>query len=142
MIRCLLPIILLMLSGCQESELITIHVGEVSADVELAATGERRRQGLMHRKSLDRDRGMLMVFPQAKQQKMWMLNMQIPLDVGFFDDDGVLLNIVTMEPDGGKTIHRSIAPALYALEMNRGWYARNGIEPGVGLYLPRVIEGR
>ncbi len=64
------------------------------------------------------------------------------LDVGFFDTAGVLLNIVSMEPDGGETIYHSSASALYALEMNRGWFERKGIRPGAHLQLPRVIRGR
>ncbi|MES9858382.1 MAG: DUF192 domain-containing protein [Sedimenticola sp.] len=142
MTRYMLLMIPLLLSGCWESELITIQLADVRISVELAATVDSRHQGLMHRESLGRDRGMLMVFPKAKLQKMWMLNTRIPLDVGFFDADGVLLNMATMIPDGGKEIHGSSAPALYALEMNSGWYARNKIMVGARLSLPQGIVGR
>ncbi len=142
MARVLLLFSLLLLSACQERELITVYVGKTAARVELAATADQRREGLMYRQSLGSNQGLLLVFARPKEQKMWMLNTRIPLDVGFFDAAGVLLNVATMEPDGGKTIHRSVAPALYALEMNRGWFSDNGLVPGERLTLPATIRGR
>ncbi len=133
---------LLLLAGCNESELVEIRVDGARAWVEIADTDQRRRTGLMHRQELGRDEGMLMVFPVPRIQQIWMLNTPIPLDVGFFDADGVLLNTVSMSPDGGRTIHESTGPALYALEMNIGWFGNNGIAPGARLSLPYVIEGR
>jgi len=134
--------ILALLAGCNESELVEIRVNGVSAWVEIADTDERRRTGLMRRQNLGRDEGMLLVFPMPRIQQIWMLNTPMPLDVGFFDADGVLLNSVSMSPDGGRTIHESTGPAVYALEMNIGWFERNGISPRAQLNLPYAIEGR
>jgi uncharacterized membrane protein (UPF0127 family) len=97
--------------------------------------------GLMQRQDLGRDEGMLLVFPAPRVQQIWMLNTPIPLDAGFFDADGVLLNTVSMSPDGGRTIHESTGPAIYALEMNIGWFERNGLSPGARLNLPLPIVG-
>ena len=138
---CLLAILAL-LAGCNESELVEIWVDGVSAWVEIADTDERRRTGLMQRRKLGPDEGMLLVFPTPRVQQIWMLNTPIPLDVGFFDAEGVLLNSVSMPPDGGRTIHKSTGPAVYALEMNIGWFERKGINTGARLNLPYVIEGR
>lgn len=140
--RCaLLALILLLLSGCNEPERISIQVGNINAKVEVAALPEIRRKGLMGRAHLGKDEGMLLVFPREKLLQMWMLNTLIPLDVGFFDSRGLLLNMVTMEPDGGKEIHKSTGLAIYALEMNKGWFSRHGIQPGVTLQLPYAIQG-
>jgi len=133
--------ILALLAGCNESELVDIRVDGVGAWVEIADTDERRRKGLMQRQDLGQDEGMLLVFPTPRVQQIWMLNTPIPLDAGFFDADGVLLNIASMSPDGGRTIHASKGPAIYALEMNIGWFERNGIRSGARLNLPFPILG-
>ena len=91
---------------------------------------------------LEEDHGMLLVFPREKELKIWMLNTPLPLDVGFFDRHGVLINSLSMEPDGGAVVHHSDAPALFALEMNQGWFKRNGIGKGARLNLPHAIVGR
>jgi uncharacterized protein len=138
----LVLLVLWLLSGCSERERIRVEVGQVQAMVELASTPEERRQGLMERTQLGRDQGMLMVFPSSAIQKFWMLNTFIPLDVGFFDARGRLINTIPMWPDGGRQIHASLSPSLYALEMNMGWFERNGLKPGVELKLPYPIQGR
>ncbi len=120
---------------------IPIRVGQVVVRVEVAATPERRRKGLMQRRHLMPDEGLLLVFPQPKIIVLWMLNTPLPLDVGFFDQEGVLISFLTMQPDGGKTIHRSPGPALYALEMNQGWFESNGVR-GMQLRLPYSLVGR
>ena len=128
------------LAACDDSERLHIRVGDSEALVEIANTPDARRQGLMHRRQLGENEGMLFVFPGERVLQMWMLNTLIPLDAGFFDADGVLLNHLTMQPDGGRRIHRSAAPARYVLEMNSGWFRRAGIEPGAKLQLPRTIR--
>ncbi len=96
----------------------------------------------MQRPSLAADEGMLLVFPRALVLEMWMLNTLIPLDVGFFDRQGRLINWLSMEPDGGRRIHTSSAPARYALEMNQGWFTRHHIRAGARLVLPHPVDAR
>ena len=132
-------VFLLALQGCDGERRVTAHVGDVPARVELALTEGERALGLMHREALAQDEGMLLVMPGPRVIRIWMLNTRIPLDVGFFDETGRLLNIASMAPDGGEKIHRSVAPALYALEMNRGWFQRHGIDPGAVLRLPYPV---
>ena len=139
---CLLLLGCCLLSGCDGRERIAIEVGQVQAMVELASTPEARRQGLMRRSELGEDQGMLMVYPSPEMLDIWMLNTLIPLDVGFFDAQGILINTVSMWPDGGRQIHTSLRPAIYALEMNMGWFERNGLKPGAELKLPYPIQGR
>ena len=96
---------------------------------EVAQTNPARMQGLMHRRMLPENRGMLFVFPGNRRPTMWMKNTYIPLSVAFLDERGVIINIADMEPhttDG----HSATAPAKYALEVNRGWFAKRGIKPG------------
>ncbi|MET0048760.1 MAG: DUF192 domain-containing protein [Sedimenticola sp.] len=131
----------LLLTGCGEVESVSLKIGEREVIAELAVTPEARNRGLMHRDHLGADEGMLFVFPSQRIRQFWMRNTPIPLDIGFFDREGVLVNYLSMSPNSD-TIHRSSRPALYALEMNRGWYRQNGIEPGMKLQLPYEIEGR
>jgi len=127
-----------MVMGCQdESRKVVVLVNNISAHVEFAATETTRQQGLMHRKHLGKDEGMLMAFPQSQEISLWMLNTPLPLDVGFFDAKGRLFQVITMLPDGGKQIHKSRQPGRYALEMNQGWFARHGLKLGAKLSVPQ-----
>ncbi|HZP92799.1 MAG TPA: DUF192 domain-containing protein [Burkholderiales bacterium] len=96
---------------------------------EVANTPESRRQGLMFRPSLPDAAGMVFVFPEAGRHAMWMKDTTVPLSVAFIDGHGRILNIEDMAPYSEDT-HQSAGPARYALEVNRGWFARHGIKPG------------
>ena len=97
--------------------------------VEVANTEKLRKLGLMHRKKLSDDAGMIFVYDKARVAAMWMKNTLIPLSVAFVNNDGVIINIEKMEPLD-LTPHKSHSPAKYALEMRRGWFFENGIKPG------------
>jgi len=102
-----------------------IHV----IQAEVANTFPSRAQGLMFRKSLGANHGMLFVFPEAGPQCMWMKNTYVPLSVAFVDERGVILNIADMQPQTEDS-HCAAGPARYALEMSRGWFAAKGVSPG------------
>ena len=129
-----------LLAGCDDRGLVAIQVDNVAARVVLATTPEARQTGLMHRQQMDWDEGLLMVFPRDELIAIWMRNTLIPLDVGFFDREGRLLNWISMQTDGGRAIHRSRGLARYALEMNLGWFKQQGIDAGARLRLPYAIE--
>ena len=99
---------------------------------EVAADFSTRARGLMHRKGLAPNAGMLFVFDAPSEQCMWMKNTYIPLSVAFVDAQGTIINIADMQPHSEQT-HCSARPALYALEMTRGWFAERGIKPGMKL---------
>ena len=99
---------------------------------EVASDFSTRARGLMHRKGLAPNAGMLFVFDGASQQCMWMKNTYIPLSVAFLDEQGTIINIADMQPHSEQT-HCSTRPALYALEMTRGWFAERGIKAGAKL---------
>lgn len=131
---------ILLLPACGRPAPVTLQIGDVVAKVEIAATAEERSRGLMYRESLDANSGMLLIFPKDGILKLWMKNVRMPLDVAFFNREGRLINIASMEPDGGKTLYSSAAPARYALEMNKGWFARHGLEPGAYLHLTPALR--
>lgn len=121
---------------------VEISVGGVPALVEIASTPEEREKGLMFRERLNENEGMLFVFPEEKPLSFWMKNTLIPLDVGFFDAGGFLIEVQRMEPDDGKTVHQSPEPGVYALEMNAGWFERHGLRRYARLKLPDPVRGR
>ncbi len=96
---------------------------------EVVATEPQRATGLMHRRMLPENRGMLFVFAYAAPQSFWMMNTYIPLSIAFLDENGVIVNIADMKPLTTDS-HHSAKPAKYALEMNQGWFAKRGIKPG------------
>jgi uncharacterized membrane protein (UPF0127 family) len=96
---------------------------------EVAYTDETRAQGLMFRKSLGPNQGMLFVFPRADSYCMWMKNTLIPLSVAFIDEKGSVISISEMLPQT-ETSHCAKGQAVFALEMDRGWFAAKGIKAG------------
>jgi uncharacterized membrane protein (UPF0127 family) len=115
----------------------TMPVLELSAgfhriEAEVAATDQNRQVGLMNRKAMPPQRGMLFVFTQANTHCMWMRNTLIPLSVAFIDEEGYVINIEDMQPQTEDN-HCARKPARFALEMNLGWFAQRGIKPGVRL---------
>lgn len=139
-----LLLFIFLVAGCdsvftQNLPKIDIHVNDVAARVEVAATPEHRSRGLMYRRSMPYDEGMLFVFPDAAIRSFWMKNTFIPLDIGYFDADGFLIEVHQMEPDDGAKSYVSSAPALYALEMNQGWFEDNDLRRFAELKLPHPL---
>jgi uncharacterized membrane protein (UPF0127 family) len=106
-----------------------LKIGGHSLRAEIANTEDTRLRGLMFRKSLPENRGMVFVYPEEGHQAMWMKNTLIPLSVAFIDRDGKIQNIADMEPHSERS-HASAGNAKYALEVNRGWFAKRGIRSG------------
>ena len=113
-------------------ELSTVQVVVKGHDltIELATTPEARSCGLSLRDSLPANRGMLFVYADPKILTFWMKNTRIPLSIAFIDANGRIVGIQKMNPFPTTTVYASPVPALYALEVNQGWFEENGV--GVG----------
>ncbi len=126
--------VLLALLGCARGPCVAI-VGpddkpRATVTVEVANTGAQRELGLMFRKHLDDNAGMIFVFPDAARRNFWMHNTPIPLDMIFADSNGVVTGIVAnAEPYSDKLLGVE-GNSEYVLEVNGGFCARNGIKPG------------
>jgi len=96
---------------------------------EVARTDEQRAIGLMARKEMAQNAGMIFVFEQPAQQCFWMRNTLIPLSAAFVADDGTIVNIVEMQPLSDAS-HCSTKPVRYVLEMNKGWFDKRGLKAG------------
>ena len=108
---------------------ITLRIDAHELTAEVANTDATRSTGLMHRRMMPENRGMLFVFPYAALHGMWMMNTYLPLSVAFIDAEGRIVNIADMQPHT-QTTHSAARPAKYALEMNQGWFRKRGIKAG------------
>ena len=108
---------------------VQLQAGIHVIQAEVVSEPATRAQGLMHRKSMAQNAGMLFVFDSPAVHCMWMKNTLIPLSVAFIDDRGAIVNIADMEPHS-EASHCAAQPVRYALEMNRGWFAARGLKPG------------
>jgi uncharacterized membrane protein (UPF0127 family) len=108
---------------------VGLTIGGHKVVAEVARTDATRTEGLMHRRILPENRGMLFVFRDVAVHAMWMMNTHIPLSVAFIDASGVIINIEDMKPHTQDS-HPAAKPAKYALEMNQGWFRKRGIKPG------------
>ncbi len=106
-----------------------IRVGAHPLKVEVVQSDPEREKGLMFRKSMGANDGMLFIFAEPAYHAMWMKNTLIPLSVAFVDGEGVILNILDMEPQTLDT-HMSAGPSIYAIETNKGWFAQKKIKAG------------
>jgi hypothetical protein len=106
---------------------LTINGHRVTAEV--ATTAATHAIGLMRRFSLRPDHGMLFVFDAPQPLTFWMKDTYIPLSIAFIGADGRILNIEDMAPQT-ESPHDSRGPAMFALEMKKGWFAQFAIAPG------------
>lgn len=111
-----------------------IKLGNQIIEAEIADTDAKREHGLMFRESLPDNHGMLFIFDEERKLSFWMKNTLIPLSIGYFSKDRRLNEIHEMVPAvlGEREIktYPSSLPAMYALEMPKGWYSKHRIKSG------------
>lgn len=116
-------------AAAQALPTMELSAGFHRIEAEVAANNQARMQGLMERKSMATQRGMLFVFERDDRHCMWMKNTFLPLSVAFLDAKGQILNIEDMQPQTHDN-HCAALPARFALEMNLGWFTQRGIKRG------------
>lgn len=126
--------LLILLSGCYR--LPTVMINGERFEVELAITPEERAKGLMFREELEKNRGMLFVFEEEQALSFWMKNTSIALSIAYISANGVIIDILDMEPYDLSLVPSS-QPVKYALEVNQGEFRRRGIRPGNRVILPK-----
>jgi len=121
--------LLLLLACGSKLPTATLDVDGHAVPVEIAATAAHRSRGLMYRDSMPEDAGMLFIYKDEAIRRFWMKDTRIPLSIAFANRRGEIVRIADMKPfDESST--SSLAPAMYALEMNQGWFEANGVERG------------
>jgi uncharacterized membrane protein (UPF0127 family) len=113
---------------------------QVELLVEVADESAERSRGLMFRESLAEDAGMIFVYESDHQGSFYMRNTLIPLSIAWVVADGTIIDIQDMEPET-LTSHSPGQPYRYAIEVNQGWYQRNGIAVGDAVLLPDALAG-
>jgi uncharacterized membrane protein (UPF0127 family) len=98
----------------------------------VADTDEERERGLMGRRSLPPDGGMVFRFPATTDETFWMKNTLVPLSIAFVAEDRRVVDILDMAPCPGEPCPRYGADASYrtAIEMHAGWFAAHGVRIG------------
>ncbi len=114
-----------------------IQVGQISITAEIADDNPKRAHGLMHRTQLEPNSGMLFIFDDEQQLMFWMKNTRIPLAIAFVNSSHKIIDIQEMVPASDieltPTTYASNGLAKYALEMSKGWFAKNKIKVGDSL---------
>jgi len=127
---CLLPI----WSLGSTLPVIDLKIGKNLIKAEVASTPSSQQLGLMYRKTMPDENGMLFIFDQKAGHCFWMKNTFLPLSIAFIDDDGKIVNIENMKPQSEES-HCPLKPIRYALEMNIRWFEKRQINPG------KIVEG-
>lgn len=118
-------------AGCaaENSATLPLTIGKQLFQVEVAATPRERERGLMVRKQLPANGGMLFVFEQAAPHCFWMHNTPLPLSIAFIDSQGRIVNLADMQPHSDD-LHCARTNVRYALEVAQGGFAQRGITAG------------
>ncbi|TRZ70616.1 MAG: DUF192 domain-containing protein [Rhodocyclaceae bacterium] len=124
--------LLLAAVGARSQGSLELSAGIHRIRAEVVNTSQSRAEGLMYRKNLPANYGMLFVFDQAAQHCMWMRNTLMPLSVAFIDASGRIINIEEMLPQTEMN-HCAAKPAKFALEMSAGWFRSRGLSSGTQL---------
>ena len=111
---------------------IDITAGMHIIKAEVAQTSAQQMIGMMFRKEMGANEGMLFASPDSSPRCFWMRNTLIPLSIAFIDDDGAIVNIADMQPQSDAS-HCSAKPVRFALEVRQGWFAKRGIKAGFRL---------
>jgi uncharacterized protein len=117
---------------------VQLQAGEHAIQVYVARSDEERAMGLMYRRDLPEDEGMLFMCDSPDVQSFWMKDTPLPLSIAFLEEDGTILKIADLEPhclEGESSEH----PVRFILEVNQGWFEARGIGPGTRVAGPVFI---
>ena len=143
------------ISGCTEPSnpvdggVEEVRIGEMTFNLELALSTERRRRGLGGRETLPADGGMLFAFPRAAQQRFWMYDCLMDIDIAYLDPIGYITAIHTMPKEAPRGVdelevdyqnrlpgYPSRYPAQFVIELAPGMFETLGLEAGDRIDIP------
>lgn len=113
--------------------LVSLLINNYIIRAEVADNPELRTLGLMFRKNIKSNYGMLFKYKNSKNHCMWMKNTLVPLSVAFIDKNYIIINIHQMKPND-ETPHCSEKSSKYAIEMKSGWFSDKKITSGHKVY--------
>lgn len=122
----------------EETRTIRVSLKDKAFTLEVASTQAQREQGLMDRKSLAKDGGMIFVFDQPDYWSFWMHNTNIALDLVYLDSDGKVVDIKPLKPHDETAVYPR-DKAAYAVELNAGTCKDVGLTVGDKITLPEKL---
>jgi uncharacterized membrane protein (UPF0127 family) len=124
-----------------ELPITKLSIGGKSIRAEIADEEHERAAGLMFRRELADDSGMLFIMPQIGPVAFWMRNTELPLTIAYIGPNGAIMELHDLEPFNERSVPSSFPHIAYALEMPRGWFTKNNIWPGERVVgLPKAGE--
>lgn len=127
-----LPIFTFEVRATPESEPVEVHA-------EVASTSAQRQTGLMNRPKMSAKRGMFFIFPKDVEGGFWMKNTILPLTIAYIGVDGTVQELRTGVPYDDQNILKPAKPYRYVLEVNKGWFERNGLGVGSVVTIPEGL---
>ena len=114
------------------------EAGGETVTIEVAANDHDRQRGLMYRRSMADDHGMVFTFDAPEEHRFWMHNTCIPLDLLFIDKDGTILGIEENAHTMDDSTYAIPCVSSYVLELNAGWTRKHGVKAGQRVTLDGV----
>lgn len=115
-----------------------VRIGTRTVQLQFAVTNVEMQRGLMERRDLQPDQGMIFVYNRPQSLSFWMRNTPTPLDIGFFTADGELREIYALHPYDETAVGSRRRDLQFAVEMNQGWFKANDVKPGDKLDLAAI----
>ncbi len=131
--RAFISVILFVFFPLAYSQDASLLLGGKVFQIDTAVTAQERAQGLMHRREMQEDYGMLFIYPEPRPVSFWMKETFVSLDILFFDRDGKLINFFTNVPPCTATpcpMYKSIKSVGYVLELKGGIAPKLALKPG------------
>ena len=125
--------------SAEKEGVVCFTMGGVDVTLEVADDDSKRSQGLMRRKHLETNRGMIFLYKEPQIMSFWMKDTPLPLSIAYIKEDGTVVNIEKMAPMVESPSHLSKGLCRFAIEMNQGWFAKHGIKAGDRIALPQEL---
>jgi len=103
---------------------------EIILNVEIALTPFARSKGLMYRKKMKNNNGMIFIYSKEQYLSFWMKNTYLPLSIAYLNEKGIINSIFKMIPLDSSIIYNSREKSQFAIEVNQGWFKKNKINIG------------
>ncbi len=114
-------------------QMMKLYIGAQEIMAELALKPQEIRTGMMFRTNIDENTGMLFALPYTQRAAFWMKNCPRPLSAAYIAPDGVILEIVALEPYNTNSVVAQSDNVRFVLETPRDWFEKHGIKPGVAI---------
>jgi uncharacterized membrane protein (UPF0127 family) len=118
-----------------------VRMGQVFAQLRLAATDLEKARGLMGTTKLSDEEGMAFMYEFETQMRFWMKDTPLDLDIAFVARDGTVLEVKTMTAGDTETTASSSDQVRFAIEMRAGWFGHFGVKPGDKVNLEDIRKG-